>query len=151
MIPFGMASDRFGRKPVIYLGLVIFALGSFLAAWAPTLHWVILCRALQGAGAISAAVTALLTDLTREEKHTHAMAVIGSSIGLAFAASLATGPAIYHLIGVPGTFLAIAVLRFYTPDPGVSVFHSDAEANPTRLMDVLGVGALLANAYIPEA
>ncbi len=145
MIPFGMASDRFGRKPVIYLGLVIFALGSFLAAWAPTLHWVILGRALQGAGAISAAVTALLADLTREEKRTHAMAVIGSTIGLAFAVSLAAGPVVYRFIGVPGMFLAtgvlallaIAVLRFYTPDPGVSVFHSDAEANPTRLMDVL--------------
>ena len=74
MIPFGMASDRFGRKPVIILGLVIFALGSFVAAHADTLAGVILGRALQGAGAISAAVTALLADLTREEKRTQAMA-----------------------------------------------------------------------------
>lgn len=146
MIPFGMASDRFGRKPVIYLGLVVFALGSFLAAWAPDIHWVTVGRALQGAGAISAAVTALLADLTREEKRTQAMAVIGSTIGLAFAFSLAAGPSLYKLIGVPGMFLvtgvlallAIAVLRFYTPDPGVStIFHSDAEANPARLRDVL--------------
>ena len=145
MIPFGMASDRFGRKPVIILGLVIFALGSLLAAWAPDIYWVILGRALQGAGAISAAVTALLADLTREEKRTQAMAVIGSTIGLAFAFSLAAGPALYKVIGVPGIFaltgvlalLAILVVRFYTPDPGPAAFHSDAEANPARLKDVL--------------
>lgn len=145
MIPFGMASDRFGRKPVIIVGLVIFTLGSFLAAWAPDIYWVIIGRALQGAGAISAAVTALLADLTREEKRTQAMAVIGSSIGLAFAFSLAVGPLVYRWIGVPGMFLAtgvlsllaIQVIRYYTPDPGPAVFHSDAEANPARLKDVL--------------
>lgn len=145
MIPFGMASDRFGRKPVIIVGLVIFTLGSFLSAWAPDIYWVILGRALQGAGAISAAVTALLADLTREEKRTHAMAVIGSSIGLAFAFSLAAGPVVYRWIGVPGMFaatgvlslIAIVVLRYYTPDPGPVAFHSDAEANPARLKDVL--------------
>ncbi|MCS6787565.1 MAG: MFS transporter [Thiobacillaceae bacterium] len=150
MLPFGMASDRFGRKPVIYLGLAVFALGSFLAAWAPDVHWLVVGRALQGAGAVSAAVTALLADLTREEKRTQAMAVIGSTIGLTFAFSLAAGPAIYHAIGVPGMFaatgvlalLAILVLRFYTPDPGVSVFHSDAEAHPARLKDVLRDGQL---------
>ncbi len=145
MIPFGMASDAFGRKPVIIVGLLVFALGSFLAAWAPDIHWVIIGRALQGAGAISAAVTALLADLTREEKRTHAMAMVGSTIGLAFAFSLAAGPAIYKWIGVPGMFFAtgvlslaaILILRYYTPDPGAVAFHSDAEANPARLKDVL--------------
>ncbi|MCU0842035.1 MAG: MFS transporter [Thiobacillaceae bacterium] len=145
MIPFGMASDRWGRKPVIVTGLVIFAAGSFLAAWAPSIELVILGRALQGAGAISAAVTALLADLTREEKRTHAMAMIGSTIGLAFAFSLTMGPVFYRWIGVPGIFaltgvlalLAILVLKFYTPDPGPTAFHSDAEANPARLGDVL--------------
>ncbi len=151
MIPFGMASDRWGRKPVIVAGLLLFALGSFVAAWAPTLNMVIMGRALQGAGAISAAVTALLADLTREEKRTHAMAMVGSTIGLAFAFSLAAGPAIYRVIGVPGMFaltgvlslLAIVVIRYYTPDPGPVAFHSDAEANPARLKDVLRHGALL--------
>jgi len=145
MIPFGMASDRFGRKPVIIVGLLIFALGSFVAAMADSLTGVLLGRALQGAGAVSAAVTALLADLTREEKRTHAMALIGSTIGLSFAFSLAAGPAIYHLIGVPGMFamtgglslLAIVVLRTVTPDPVKTAFHSDAEANPARLRDVL--------------
>jgi MFS family permease len=144
MIPFGMASDKYGRKPVIIVGLVIFALGSFLAASATDLTTVILGRALQGAGAISAAVTALLADLTREEKRTQAMAMIGSTIGLAFAFSLAAGPAFYRWIGVPGIFamtgvlalLAILVIRFVTPTPGKTAFHSDAEANPARLKDV---------------
>ncbi len=151
MIPFGMASDRYGRKPVIVAGLVIFAAGSFLAAWADSLSMIILGRALQGAGAISAAVTALLADLTREEKRTHAMALIGSSIGLAFAFSLAAGPIFYRWIGVPGIFAmtgvlalaAILVVRYVTPEPGAAAFHSDAEANPARLKDVLRRGELL--------
>lgn len=151
MIPFGMASDRYGRKPVIIAGLVIFALGSFYAASADDLWGVLIGRALQGAGAISAAVTALLADLTREEKRTQAMAMIGSSIGLAFAFSLAAGPAFYHWIGVPGMFamtgvlalLAILVVRFVTPNPGRTAFHSDAQANPARLKDVLRQAELL--------
>lgn len=145
MLPFGMASDRWGRKPVIIVGLAIFALGSFLAASADTLPGVLLGRALQGAGAISAALTALLADLTREEKRTQAMAFIGSTIGFAFAFSLAMGPLFYQWIGVPGMFamtgvlalLAILVIRYYTPDPGPVAFHSDAEASPARLPDVL--------------
>ncbi|NWG87889.1 MAG: MFS transporter [Hydrogenophilaceae bacterium] len=145
MLPFGMASDRWGRKPVIIVGLVIFAAGSFLAASATDIYTVILGRALQGAGAISAAVTALLADLTREEKRTQAMAMIGSTIGLAFAGSLAAGPLFYRWIGVPGIFamtgmlalLAIVVVKYVTPNPGVTVFHSDAQTSPRRLGDVL--------------
>lgn len=151
MIPFGMASDRYGRKPVIIFGLVVFALGSFLAADADTLMGVVLGRALQGAGAISAAVTALLADLTREEKRTQAMAMIGSTIGLSFAFSLAAGPAFYRWIGVPGMFamtgvlalLAILVIKYVTPNPGPAAFHSDAESNPARLPDVLRHAELL--------
>jgi predicted MFS family arabinose efflux permease len=145
MIPFGMASDRWGRKPVILAGLLIFALGSFVAASADDIHTIILGRALQGAGAVSAAVTALLADLTREEKRTQAMALIGASIGLAFAFSLATGPVFYRWIGVPGIFamtgvlalLAMAVVKFVTPNPGRSAFHSDAETSPARFGTVL--------------
>jgi MFS family permease len=151
MIPFGMASDRFGRKPVIIIGLLVFALGSFLAAYADTLMGVLIGRALQGAGAVSAAVSALLADLTREEKRTQAMALIGSTIGLSFAFSLAAGPAIYNFIGVPGMFAltgalslaAILVLKYVTPNPGHSAFHSDAQASPARLRDVLRQGELL--------
>ena len=93
-IPFGWASDRWGRKPVIVVGLVLFALGSFVAAWAPTIGWTIVGRTLQGAGAISAAVIALTADLTRDAVRTRAMAVIGMTIGATFALSLVAGPAL---------------------------------------------------------
>ena len=151
MIPFGMASDRIGRKKVIISGLILFAIGSFVAASATDIYWTIFGRAIQGAGAISAAVSALLADLTREEHRTKAMAMIGSTIGLAFAVSLVAGPALNHLIGVPGIFAltgflalaAIWVVKVWVPDPLVSHFHADAQANPARLKDVLRNGQLL--------
>lgn len=109
-IPFGWWSDRYGRKPVIYAGLAIFALGSFIAAAAPNIYIVIAGRVLQGAGAISAAVMAMAADLTREEHRTKAMAMIGSTIGLAFAFSLVASPWLNGLIGVPGLFIMTGVL-----------------------------------------
>lgn len=144
-LPFGMASDRFGRKRVIYFGLILFALGSFVAASAHDIYWVIIGRSIQGAGAISAAVTALLADLTREEHRTKAMAMIGSTIGLMFAVSMVLGPALYQYIGVPGMFaltgiltlLAMVVVAVVIPDPDDSHFHADAEVAPAQLKDVL--------------
>ncbi len=109
-IPFGMASDRFGRKKVILIGLVIFALGSFLAAAATTLPWLIAGRSLQGAGAISAAVTALLADMTRDAVRTKAMALVGASIGLMFAVSLVLAPWLVTKIGLSGLFALTGVL-----------------------------------------
>ncbi len=109
-IPYGIASDYFGRKLVIVVGLVIFALGSFVAAWAPDMTWIIVGRVLQGAGAISAAVTALAADLTREEHRTKVMAMIGSSIGLVFALSLVGAPLLYGWIGMGGLFIMTGVL-----------------------------------------
>jgi MFS family permease len=103
-IPFGWWSDRYGRKPVIYAGLMMFALGSFVAAAATSVHLVIVGRILQGAGAISGAVIAMVADLTREEHRTKAMALIGSTIGIAFALSLVVSPVLNRLIGVPGIF-----------------------------------------------
>ena len=84
-IPFGVASDRFGRKRIMVIGLLVFALGSAIAALAPTMAWLVAGRAVQGAGAISAAVTALLADQTRDVVRTKAMALVGASIGLMFA------------------------------------------------------------------
>lgn len=109
-IPFGWWSDRYGRKPVIYVGLAIFAAGSFVAALGINIWIVILGRMLQGAGAVSAAVMAMTADLTREEHRTKAMAMIGSTIGAAFAGSLVLSPWLNRVIGVPGIFAMTGVL-----------------------------------------
>jgi MFS family permease len=140
-IPFGMASDRFGRKRVIVLGLVIFAAGSFVAAAAPTLGWLIVGRSLQGAGAVSAAVTALLADQTRDVVRTKAMALVGASIGLMFALSLVAAPLLAARIGLHGLFAitgllalaCIAVVLWWTPPAPRE--HADVPRG--RLADVL--------------
>lgn len=109
-IPFGMASDAFGRKRVIVFGLVVFAIGSAVAALATDIGWTIAGRIIQGVGAISAAVTALAADLTREQHRTKVMAMIGSSIGVVFAVSLVVAPMLYAAIGMNGIFWLTGVL-----------------------------------------
>ncbi|HYR36962.1 MAG TPA: MFS transporter [Burkholderiales bacterium] len=124
-IPFGMASDRWGRKPVLYAGLAIFAAGSFLGVVAHDIGMVIAARALQGAGAISSVAMALAADLTREQHRTKVMAIIGSTIGLMFALSLVGAPLLYRWIGLEGLFALTGVLCFISmwvvralvPDP----------------------------------
>ena len=124
-VPFGMASDRWGRKPVIYVGLVIFAAGSFLAASATDIWTAIAGRTLQGAGAISSVVVALAADLTREQHRTKVMAMIGAMIGFSFALSLVAAPVLYESIGMAGLFglvgvlalAAIGVVRLAVPEP----------------------------------
>jgi MFS family permease len=123
-IPFGAASDRWGRKPMIYGGLVIFAAGSFVAAAAGDIWTAIAGRALQGAGAISSVVMALAADLTREQHRTKVMAMIGSTIGFTFALSLVVAPLLYRSIGMDGLFVltgllalsAIWVVKVLVPD-----------------------------------
>lgn len=109
-IPFGVLSDRIGRKPVIFAGLIIFILGSLIAAQADTVIELIIGRFLQGGGAISAAVMALLTDLTSEENRTKAMATIGASIGVSFSIALTVGPLMAAWAGVSSIFWLTAVL-----------------------------------------
>ena len=109
-IAYGAASDRWGRKPVIATGLVVFAAGSFIAAVATDIVWTIIGRAIQGAGAISAAVTALIADSTRDEHRTKAMALVGASVALTFASSLVLAPMLYPLFGVRGLFAMTGVL-----------------------------------------
>ncbi len=109
-IAFGAASDRFGRKPVIVAGLLVFVLGSVVAALADSIHMIIVGRVLQGAGAISAAVTALAADLSRDQHRTKVMAMIGASIGLVFAFSMVAAPLLYAWIGMDGIFWLTAVL-----------------------------------------
>ena len=125
-IPFGMASDRFGRKRVIAAGLLVFILGSLVAALADSMTGLIIGRAIQGAGAVSAAILALTADLTDETRRTRAMAVIGVSIGAVFLLSLMLAPLLQSVIGVKGIFwlsaglglAALWVLWRVVPDPG---------------------------------
>ena len=109
-IPFGRWSDRVGRKPALYAGLLLFAAGSFLAAYAGSIYGVIAGRIVQGMGAISAVAIAMAADLTRDQHRTKTMAIIGSMIGVAFAASLVFGPWLDRHIGVPGIFMLIGIL-----------------------------------------
>ena len=133
-IPFGAASDRLGRKPVIIFGLIVFVAGSVLAASADNVWTVAAARALQGAGAVSAAVTAMISDSVRDRVLTRAMAFVGASIGLTFALSLVLSPVLAHWIGVPGLFwltaalaaAAIALMVFVVPDAPVE--RADATA-----------------------
>ena len=127
-IPYGLASDRWGRKPVMLVGLTVFVLGSVLAAMAPTLGWLAAGRGVQGAGAISAAVTALLADQTRELVRTKAMALIGASIGLVFSLSLVLSPLLDSILGLRGLFLMTATLAL----GGVAVVIWWVPAEPPR-------------------
>ena len=150
-IPFGMLSDRVGRKPVIFGGLILFALGSVVAAMADDIAGVILGRVIQGSGAIAAAVMALTADLTREQVRTRAMAGIGMSIGMAFALALVLGPALAHWVGLDGIFwftalLAIGgilILALIVPNPQHSSVHRDAEPVASQFRGVLSQGDLL--------
>ncbi len=130
-MPLGLASDRFGRKRVILTGLLLFAVGSLIAAGAESVLGLAIGRGVQGAGAVSAAVTALLADLTRDQVRTKAMALIGASIGLTFAVSLVLAPWMSGLIGLSGLFIATAVLAVL----GMAVVIWVTPAEPTQHAD----------------
>ncbi|MGR9087882.1 MAG: MFS transporter [Gammaproteobacteria bacterium] len=150
-IPFGLMSDRFGRKTIIIFGLLLFFAGSVVAALSSSIYGIIVGRAIQGAGAIAAAVMALVADLTQEVHRTKAMALIGASIGMSFGVAITLGPVIAGFIGVHGLFLLIAVLAlvaigvivFAVPAPKRSKKHRDAEVVPTQLSTVLVNAELL--------
>jgi Arabinose efflux permease len=137
-IPFGMLSDRIGRRPVIVMGLLIFALGSGVAAEAQSIVGVIMGRALQGCGAIAAAVMALAADLTRDSQRTKSMALIGISVGAAFLLALVAGPMIAAAAGLSGVFWATAVLALFAvallygvvPAGGEPAFRAEVNARP---------------------
>ncbi len=150
-IPYGMLSDRWGRKPLIAIGLLIFAAGSVVAALAEHVIWITIGRALQGAGAIAAVVLALAADLTRDQQRTKAMAVIGISIGGSFFAALLLAPILTGWFGVPGLFWmtmvlalgAIWVLFSLVPEPQQSLNQGVATAVPAQIGAALRDGQLL--------
>ncbi len=155
-IAFGAASDRFGRKPVIVFGLIVFVIGSIVAAMADTIAGVIVGRAIQGAGAVSAAVSAFIADSTRDEVRTKAMAMVGGSIGITFAVALVAAPPLTAAIGLSGLFwltavlatLGILVVLFLVPPAPVkeeaptTIRHGDVLFNPQLLRLNIGVFVL---------
>ena len=144
-IPFGLLSDRVGRKAMIVVGMLLFGLGSAVAASSDSIGGVIVGRALQGAGAVGSVILAMVADLTAEENRTKAMAMVGITIGASFMIALVTGPVLAHFIGVAGIFwlmvalalAGIAITQFVVPSPPRLSVHRDAETVPALLGAVL--------------
>ena len=144
-MPFGMLSDRFGRKPMITIGLILFAIGSLWGALSTSIYGMIIARTLQGTGAIGSVLIALMADLTPDEQRSKAMAVIGVTIGLSFSLAMVLSPAITHLFGLSGIFyfttllaiVGLLLVHTVIPTPKKEPFHSDSEANPALFRRVL--------------
>lgn len=134
-IPFGALSDRFGRKPIIFAGLLIFILGSVVAGLAHSIYWIILGRALQGAGAVGSTLLAMMADLTSEHQRTKSMAIAGITIGFSFSLAMLLGPVLTKWLTVAQLFfvsalfglIAICLLYSFTPTPQRSTWHRDTE------------------------
>ncbi len=150
-IPFGLLSDKIGRKTMIVLGLTVFGAGSIVAAVSTSINGVIVGRALQGAGAVGSVILALVADLTGEENRTKAMAMVGITIGMSFMVALVAGPILAGVIGVSGIFwlmvglalLGILITIFIVPRPRYLRVHRDAETVSGMLGSVLRNGELL--------
>jgi len=144
-IPFGLLSDRIGRKTMIVFGMLVFAAGSAVAALSSSIDGVIVGRVLQGAGAVGSVILALVADLTAEESRTKAMAMVGITIGASFMVALVAGPILEGLIGVSGVFwlmvglafLGIAITLLIVPRPRYLRVHRDTETVPAMLGSIL--------------
>ena len=144
-IPFGLLSDKVGRKVMIVLGLILFGVGSAIAAISTSIGGVIVGRALQGSGAVGSVILALVADLTSEENRTKAMAMVGITIGASFMVALVAGPIVAHFVGVAGIFwlmvglalLGIAITQLAVPDPRRLRVHRDTETVPALIGAVL--------------
>ncbi len=150
-MPFGLLSDRVGRKMMIVIGLLVFGFGSAVAGSAHSIDGMIWGRALQGAGAVGSVILALVGDLTAEENRTKAMALVGMTIGLSFLVGFVAGPAIAGWIGIGGVFwlmsglalVGIAITLFVVPAPHRRRVHRESEAIPSLLGSTLSNGELL--------
>jgi len=144
-IPFGLLSDRLGRKVMIVFGLILFGIGSTVAALSSSIGGAIIGRALQGSGAVGSVILALVADLTKEENRTKAMAMVGVTIGASFMIALVAGPIVANLVGVSGIFwlmvglalLGVAITQWVVPNPPRVRVHRDAEAVPALIGAVL--------------
>jgi MFS family permease len=145
-IPFGMLSDRFGRKPLIVIGLILFVLGSFIAGQAEDMTWLIIGRLLQGCGAIASTLLALMSDLTRVDQRSKSMAIIGIGIAASFGLALILGPLIVTTHGLAGVFnltgilgmAGLLILLFVIPTPTLASVNLDASVQRSRLSKVIG-------------
>ncbi|MDQ7048617.1 MAG: MFS transporter [Enterobacterales bacterium] len=150
-IPFGWLSDRYGRKPIILFGLVLFFIGSLVAGLSDHIYGVIAGRLLQGCGAIASAIMALAADLSRDEQRTKIMASIGMSIGAAFAVAMIIGPGLTHWLGLQGLFFVIAgfailamlVIYFLTPNPQNQYVQRDNIASHGQFSRIFKDGQLM--------
>lgn len=144
-MPFGILSDRYGRKTLITIGLLLFVAGSLLGALTHSIYGMIIARTLQGAGAIGSVLIALLADLTPDEQRTKAMAVVGMTIGISFSLAMILSPTITHLFGLSGIFYFTAILatgglillHVVIPNPKTERFHIDSETKLSLLKPVL--------------
>lgn len=149
-IPFGAGSDKMGRKKIITLGLIIFAVGSVLCAYTHSIWGMMLGRALQGTGAVGSTIIALLADLTRENQRTKAMAIIGMTIGMSFSLAMLLGPILNPWLQVNGMFwlaagfsvFAIFILHKWVPEPEKTTWHADAEPDRHSFLTVLKIPEL---------
>ncbi|WP_442768550.1 MFS transporter [Acinetobacter bohemicus] len=147
-IPFSLLADRFSRKPLVVLGLLLFALGGAVAAMSESIYGVIIGRAIAGGGAVSAVVMALLADITREEQRSKAMAVMGMSIGVSFMVAFSLGPWLTSLVGISGLFwvttiMGLAAISMLLLVPKVTRHHRNYQQGyVTQLKQVLKMGDL---------
>ncbi|QFS18494.1 MFS transporter [Acinetobacter indicus] len=147
-IPFSLIADRYSRKPLVVLGLLLFALGGAIAAMSETIYGVIIGRAIAGGGAVSAVVMALLADVTREEQRTKAMAMMGMSIGLSFVIAFSAGPWLTGLVGISGLFwvttiMGLAAIAMLLLVPKVTRHHRNFQQGYLpQLKQVLKMGDL---------
>lgn len=144
-IPLGSLSDRLGRRPIIFIGLLIFAAGSLIAGCAHSMLMMIIGRSLQGVGAVGSTILAMMADLTREENRTKSMAIAGMSIGLSFAIAMLAGPLLIKWMPIGGLFLlaacfavlAIVILYLFVPIPPVLHWHQETEPEREAFFQLL--------------